>query len=166
LFDINVTIVFQIINFLLLLFFLYRIGYKPITEMMEKRRQTIQGNLDGAEKEQQAALALRKEYETHLANARKEAQEIVETANRMSEQMKEEMLQTARNESEKLRTQAEMQIVQAKEKALEDIQKETIQLSLVMAEKMMKKGLDEKRQSEIIQEIIGQIDRESVGTLS
>ena len=139
---------------------------KPVVEMMEKRRQTIQNNLEGAEKEQQAAIALRQEYEAHLVNARKEAQQIIETATRLSEQTKEEIVRTARDEAERLRSQAEEQISQAKDKALGEIQKEVIGLSIAMAEKIVGKEMDEKRQGEIIQEIIGQIDRESVGSPS
>ena len=165
-FDINATLIWQIVNFFLLLYCLYRIGYKPVVEMMEKRRQTIQNNLEGAEKEQQAAAALRQEYETHLVNARKEAQQIIETATRLSEQTKEEIVRTARDEAERLRSQAEEQISQAKDKALGEIQKEVIGLSIAMAEKIVGKEMDEKRQGEIIQEIIGQIDRESVGSPS
>lgn len=157
------TLVWQIINFFLLLFCLYKIGYKPVAAMMEKRRQTIQSNLEGAEKEQQAAVALREEYEIHLKNARKEAQQIIETANRLSEQTKEEIVRTAREEAERLRAQAEEQISQAKEKAMGEIQKEVVQLSVVIAEKVLAKELDEKRQSEIIQEVIGEISPESVG---
>lgn len=162
-FDINWTLFFQIFNFFLLLFCLYKIGYKPVVEMMEKRRQTIQSNLEGAEKEQQAAVALREEYELHLKNARKEAQQIIETANRLSEQTKEEIVRTAREEAERFRAQAEEQITQAKEKAMSEIQKEVVQLSVVIAEKVLTKELDEKRQSEIIQEVIGEISPESVG---
>lgn len=157
------TLVWQIINFFLLLFCLYKIGYKPVVEMMEKRRQTIQSNLDGAEREQQAAVALREEYEIHLKNARKEAQQIIETANRLSEQTKEEIVRTAREEAERLRAQAEEQIFQAKEKAMSEIQKEVVQLSVVIAEKVLVRELDEKRQSEIIQEVIDEISPESVG---
>lgn len=164
-FDINMTLVWQIINFFLLLYCLYRIGYKPITNMMEKRRQTIQDNLEGAEKEQQAALALRKEYETHLVNARKEAQQIVETANRLSEQTKEEILRTARTEAERLQVQATEQIELAKEKALLEIRQEVVQLSVTMAEKIIAKELDDRQHDEIAKSMIGQISSESVGKL-
>ena len=164
-FDVNLTMGFQVINFFLLLYCLYRIGYKPVYEMMEKRRQTIQNNLEGAEKEKQDATDLRAEYEEHLANARKEAQQIIENANRFSEKAKEEMITAAREESERLRIQAEKQIAHAKEKALVDIRNEVVQLSVVMAEKIISKEMDEKKHSDLIHEVIGKIDRESVGNL-
>lgn len=164
-FDLNMTLVWQIINFFLLLYCLYRIGYKPITNMMEKRRQAIQDNLEGAEKEQKAALALREEYEVHLVNARKEAQQILETAHRLSEQTKEEILRTARTEAERLQMQAEEQIELAKDRALLEIRKEVVQLSVTMAEKIIAKELDDKEQDEIAKSVIGQISPESVGKL-
>lgn len=165
-FEINATFIWQIVNFFILLYCLYRIGYKPVSEMMEKRRQTIQNDLEGAEKDKQAAADLRTEYEEHLMNARKEAQQIIENANRFSEKTKEEMLATAREEAERLRSQAEEQIAHAKEKALGDIRNEVVQLSIVMAEKIISKEMDEKRHSELIHEVIGKIDRESVGNSS
>lgn len=165
-FDLNITFVFQFINFFLLLYCLYRIGYKPISEMMEKRRQTIQDDLDGAEKDKQAAAGLKLEYEAHLLNARQEARDIIEAANQFSEKTKAEIIATARSEAERLRIQAEEQIGMAREKALAEIRGEVVQLSVQMAEKIIAKELDSTRQDQIINEVIGQLDRESIGKFS
>lgn len=158
----NSTLLFQIANFFILLWALYKIGYKPVSNMLEKRRLVIQGNLEKAEQEQQMALSLRQEYEAHLQNARKEAQDIMNTANRMAEQKRDEILNLARVETDRLRAQTELQIVQAKEKALLEIRQEAISLSMVMAEKILAKELDEKRQAELVRDVIGKIDSSSV----
>ena len=130
--------------------------------MLEKRRLTIKGNLEKAEQEQQMALSLRQEYETHLQNARKEAQDIMNTANRMAEQKRDEILNMARVETDRLRAQTELQILQAKEKALLEIRQEAISLSMTMAEKILAKELDENRQAELVRDVIGKIDSSSV----
>ena len=161
-FELDYTLLFQIFNFFILLWALYKIGFQPISNMLEKRRLTIQGNLEKAEQEQQMALTLRQEYETHLQNARKEAQDIMNTANRMAEQKRDEILNMARVETDRLRVQTELQIVQAKEKALQEIRQEAISLSMTMAEKILAKELDENRQAELVRDVIGKIDSSSV----
>lgn len=161
-FELDFTLLFQIINFFILLWALYKIGFQPISNMLEKRRLTIQGNLEKAEQEQQMALSLRQEYETHLQNARKEAQDIMNTANRMAEQKRDEILNMARVETDRLRAQTELQILQAKEKALLEIRQEAISLSMTMAEKILAKELDENRQAELVRDVIGKIDSSSV----
>ncbi|MBP9483206.1 MAG: F0F1 ATP synthase subunit B [Negativicutes bacterium] len=161
-FELDFTLLFQIINFFILLWALYKIGFQPISNMLEKRRLTIKGNLEKAEQEQQMALSLRQEYETHLQNARKEAQDIMNTANRMAEQKRDEILNMARVETDRLRAQTELQILQAKEKALLEIRQEAISLSMTMAEKILAKELDENRQAELVRDVIGKIDSSSV----
>ena len=161
-FELDFTLLFQIINFFILLWALYKIGFQPISNMLENRRLTIKGNLEKAEQEQQMALSLRQEYETHLQNARKEAQDIMNTANRMAEQKRDEILNMARVETDRLRAQTELQILQAKEKALLEIRQEAISLSMTMAEKILAKELDENRQAELVRDVIGKIDSSSV----
>ena len=161
-FELDFTLLFQIINFFILLWALYKIGFQPISNMLEKRRLTIKGNLEKAEQEQQMALSLRQEYETHLQNARKEAQDIMNTANRMAEQKRDEILNMARVETDRLRAQTELQILQAKEKALLEIRQEAISLSMTMAEKILAKELHENRQAELVRDVIGKIDSSSV----
>ena len=161
-FELDFTLLFQIINFFILLWALYKIGFQPVSNMLEKRRLTIKGNLEKAEQEQQMALSLRQEYEIHLQNARKEAQDIMNTANRMAEQKRDEILNMARVETDRLRVQTELQIVQAKEKALQEIRQEAISLSMTMAEKILAKELDENRQAELVRDVIGKIDSSSV----
>ena len=161
-FELDYTLLFQIINFFILLWALYKIGFQPVSNMLEKRRLTIKGNLEKAEQEQQMALSLRQEYETHLQNARKEAQDIMNTANRMAEQKRDEILNMARVETDRLRAQTELQILQAKEKALLEIRQEAISLSMTMAEKILAKELDENRQAELVRDVIGKIDSSSV----
>ena len=52
------TFLFQVINFLVLLFILKRVLYKPIREIIEKRRSLIRQRIDEAEKTKKEALEL------------------------------------------------------------------------------------------------------------
>ena len=78
------TFLFQLINFLVLLFILKRLLYRPVHDIMEKRRGIIEKNMQDAEKMREEAVGLRKEYEDKIA-------ELGEEHTREREKMQEEM---------------------------------------------------------------------------
>ena len=94
--DLNATLLIQIFNFLLLVALLTKFAYKPLMSMLAEREQRIAGSLEAAEQERQEAAKLKEEYLKELAAARNQAQQIVEKANRLAEQNKEDLLQAAR----------------------------------------------------------------------
>jgi F-type H+-transporting ATPase subunit b len=69
------TFVLEIVNFLVLVWLLQRFFYKPVKEVMEKRRQNIDEQLRQAGNEQQQAEALRRQYENRLADWENERQD-------------------------------------------------------------------------------------------
>jgi len=96
------TLLFQIINFAVLLFILKRVLYKPLKEIMEKRRNIIEKNISEAEKIKGEAL------EIHARN-QQEMEKLKELKRELTDKMKEEvesekgvMLADAEKEAQKL----------------------------------------------------------------
>lgn len=84
------TFLFQIINFLVLLFILKRVLYKPIKEIIEKRRSLIQQRIEEAEKTKKEALELKENYQHEM-------DKLHELKSRMIEKMQEEVEQERKN---------------------------------------------------------------------
>jgi F-type H+-transporting ATPase subunit b len=108
------TFLFQVINFLVLLFILKRVLYKPIREIIEKRRSLIQQRIEEAEKTKKEALELKDKY-------RDEMDKMHELKSRMLEKMNEEVGQ----ERKKLTGRAEEEAARIieKERAVFDTEK-------------------------------------------
>ena len=83
--EINGTLLVQFINFFILVAILAKFAFKPLVGVMEARRKKIEGDLANAQATLDSAEATKKEYEAQLANARKEAQAIVEKAAQLAE---------------------------------------------------------------------------------
>ena len=79
------TLLFQIINFVVLLYILRRILYKPVREIIEKRRALIAKTVEDAEKTKKEALALKEKHQ-------KELNKLKELQSKMLEQTREEAL--------------------------------------------------------------------------
>ncbi len=115
------TFLFQIINFLVLLFILKRVLYKPIKEIIEKRRSLIQQRIEEAEKTKKEALELKENYQHEM-------DKLHELKSRMIEKMQEEVEQ----ERKKLigRAEEEAARVLEKERAVFDTEKARLEAEL------------------------------------
>lgn len=115
------TLLFQIINFVVLLYILRRILYKPIREIIEKRRGLIAKTVEDAEKTKKEALELKEKHQ-------EEMHKLKELQNKMLEQTREEALK----DRNKLLSEAERDAVKIneKEKALFDAEKKRIESEL------------------------------------
>jgi F-type H+-transporting ATPase subunit b len=115
------TLLFQIINFVVLLFILKRILYKPIREIIEKRRGHIAKTVEDAEKTKKEAQELKEKHEEEL-------KKLKELQGQILEQTREEALK----DRNKLLREAEKDAAKIieKEKALFDAEKRRVEAEL------------------------------------
>ena len=78
--ELNLNILWTILNIFILFLFLKKFLFKPVTAMMEKRTATIENSLEKAKQEEVAANKLLKEYEQKIVSAKQEADAIIAQA--------------------------------------------------------------------------------------
>lgn len=119
------TFLFQLINFFVLLWILKRLLYRPVREIMEKRRALIKKTTEDAERTRQDAEAMKGEYEKKVAELEEVRRKTIEKAQEEAEALRLEILRKADAEGrlffekEKARLEAERKRLDAdiKEKA-------------------------------------------------
>src|SRR5215831_15730743 len=79
-------LIFQIIAFGLLIFLLYRVGYKPLLKLLDDRATNVRESLAAAERARQEMSAAEQRGVEELQQARREAQEILARAREQSDQ--------------------------------------------------------------------------------
>jgi len=80
--NINTTLLWQVLNFLVLLWLLKKYLYGPIKEILDKRENTIKNEIAEAEKEHAEAMELKEEHRAELKRAREKSSDIVDKAER------------------------------------------------------------------------------------
>lgn len=163
--EINATLIAQIINFLILVFILKKLAYKPLMEMMEARQASIADDLATAEKDRQDAADLKREYQTQLTAARAEAQAIVDKAMKQAEKNKEEIIEEARVEHARLLKAAQEEISRERELALAELRAEVVGLSMAAAAKIIEKNLDAETNSKLVSDFMDKLDEKKIGGL-
>jgi len=119
--DLNATLIAQIINFLILVAILSKVAYKPLMKALADRQARIADSLETADQERSAAEQLKREYMEQLAQARVQAQAIVDKATKLAEETKEEIMQEARTEHARLLKEAREEIAREQQRAIAEL---------------------------------------------
>ena len=163
--NINTTMLWQLLNFFVLLFLLRKFLYSPIKEILDKRAAQINGDLDDAEARRKEVEELKAEYEQKLKNAHKEAQEIVDNAETRANKKAKNIINEAEEKAENLKAKKLEEIEQAKKEAAAELRDSIADYTVLAANKLIQEQLDENKHQQMIMDFIDQLDKEKLGEL-
>ncbi len=149
--------IWTILTFLLLLTVLAKFAWKPLLKMLKDREDMIRNSLNDAEKAQEELARLNAEGEEIINKARSEAQEILSQGKASAAKLKEETLNDAKEKARSITEDAQKQIQVEKEKAIAEIKGEVVNLSLSVAEKLIRKNLSPEDNKALIDESLSNV---------
>jgi len=149
--------IWTILIFLVLLFLLMKFAWKPLLAMLQKREDGIRQSLQDAEKARDELANVKQDTEKLLTEARNESQSIVAAGKKNAERMKDEIINNAQIKSDALLTDAKKQINIEKDRAMADVKAEIVNLSMEVAQKLIKKNLSKDDNLNLINESIGKL---------
>ncbi len=150
--------VWTIIIFLVLLFLLMKFAWKPLLAMLEKREDNIRHALLDAEKARDELANVKEDTEKLLSEARNESQAIVAAGKKNAEKMKDEIIEKAQSKSDSLLVEVKKQIHIEKERAIADVKAEVVNLSMEIAQKLIKKNLTKEDNLKLINDSLNSIN--------
>jgi len=150
--------IWTIVTFLVLLGLLAKFAWKPLLQALESRQETIRKALDDAERAKQELERLQQESGRIIRNARVEADSIIASSRADGERVREEVKEKARVEAAALVRNAERQIQLETERALQQIRHEAIDLSVMIASKLLQKNLTKEDNERLIEEALRQVE--------
>ena len=157
------TILAQMLNFFILVWILARFAFKPLVSMMLERKERIAKDLADAQAARNEAEQFKADYAAQIANARQEAQQIVEKAVQQSEATTREQLAAAREQIEHEKERARQDIVNERDRAMNNLRNEVISLSVAMATKVVAKDMDSETNTKLIEDAIAKLDSKTIG---
>jgi F-type H+-transporting ATPase subunit b len=156
-FDINlVGLTFQVINFLLLLYILNRLLFKPLLARMDERSAKITKGLEDAEVAARDRELARAEREAAVAEARKEAANVIANANKIAGDTRDEILSKARADAEKVTERAREEITAEKEKAMAELRAQVADLALQAAGKLVRSDMNATTQRRLVEDFLAE----------
>ena len=150
-------VVLTAVAIFILFFVLSYLLFNPVREMLEKRKKKISDELQGAEKSLQEAEAMRSEYDAKMANAKEEANEILDDARKKAMKNRNEILEEARNDAQRLRERAVAELEQEKVHARDDLKNEMVDIAALLAEKAVSGNMSPEIQEKLVNETLQEI---------
>ena len=155
--ELSWTLVFQIINTIVLFLILKRLLFKPVTQFMESRKNAITDSLNEAEQKNKEADNVKLDYETKLNNAQEEARQIIREATKRAEERSSEIIKEAEAQYAKILDRAELEIQREQKKAMNVLKDQMATLAIMAAGKMIKKKMDDEDHNLLIKEFIDEV---------
>ena len=155
------TFVAQICNLFIQMYLIKRFLFKPVNEMLEKRRALADAQIREAEQAKADADAIKTEYEQNMKEAKEKANEILTTAQKTAALQSEEMLKEAASQAAALKSKAESDIAQEKRKAVNEIKDEIGGMAVEIAGKVIEREISEEDHAKLIDEFIANVGEAS-----
>jgi F-type H+-transporting ATPase subunit b len=150
--------IWTIVCFLLALFVLKRYAFGPIQAMLDKRQETIQDSIKGAEDARDEAQKLLEQHKQLIGEARGEAEAILAEARKTGASMEQRMKDETETERQRRLEETRKEIAAETTRAVAQIRAEVADLTLEAASRVVGKTLDAERDRELISEAIAGLD--------
>ncbi|HJB79534.1 F0F1 ATP synthase subunit B [uncultured Flavonifractor sp.] len=137
------TILFTIINLLVLFFLLKKFLFGRVNAVLEQRAALVKSEIASAEDNNRQAEALKAQYEGKLTDARHEAAKIVADAQNRAQRVYEGKMAEAEADAKRLRGEAEAQIAEQRDAMLRGARNEVASLALLAAAKVAQRSMDD-----------------------
>lgn len=156
--------IWTIVVFAISLFILRRAVFPRIGEALDKRAQTIEGDIDAAADLRQEADKVLDEYRERLKEARTQSEEIIQRARQTAESHEHEARDRGKEMIAEAAKRAEREIDAATKRALDDIRREVADLTVMATEKVTRKSLTDADQRRLVEEALGELDFSSLSS--
>jgi len=140
-------LIFQIVNFSILLFVLTKVLYKPLLGFLESRQKRIEDSLKRAEKIDKEWEEISRTRKEEMSKIENEAVRVIEESKNEAERKSKEIIQNADIKVEKIVKEAKENISKEREAVLKEVKEEIADYVVLAVEKILKRSLkdgDEK----------------------
>jgi len=153
-------LIFQIANFLILLFILRKFLYKPIINLLEGRKKKIEKSIEKSRKITEEWDCIQEIKQEETMKAEKHAAEIIDEAKINAQEKEKEILELALEKRERMMDEAKRDISLEKESALKGVKQEASNLILLATEKVLEKNLKSADEMKLIEETLKSLEQE------
>lgn len=137
------------LNVIAMIAILGAVAWKPITEMLNERRERIAEGVNNARKAEEALASAEADKQAILDDARAEAQRLISEARTRAEESASSIRTRAEEEATRTRQNAQAEAAKIQEEALGDMRGQIVDIAIAAANHLVG-GLDEDRQREMV----------------
>ena len=155
------VLIAQLLNLFIQVMLIKKFLFKPIREILAKRKAMADAEIADATKAKEEAENLKSEYEASMKEARDKANDILATAQKSAAQQSEEIIKEANAQAISIKSKAERDIEQERRKAVNEIKDEIGDMAMEIAGKVIGREINSSDHEILIDEFINKVGEES-----
>ncbi len=160
LFEVNLGLsIWATVVFFALLFILRRFAWGPILDGVEARERGIQDAIDESRTAREEARKLLEEHQAQLADARRQSTELIAEGKAAGDRLRKELEEKARADATEIIEAARREITRERDAALADIRKESVDIALAAAARLMQEKMDADKDRQVVDAYLDQVAR-------
>ena len=150
-------VIWQIIALVLLIVLLGRFVKKPLASFLSQRQEEVKNAIEQSARKKEEAEALLSEWQRKVDSLNQEVNELHQRIRNEGEAEQKKIVARAKEEGDRIRQQAGIIAEQELAKARAALKREMVDLSVELAEKLLKEAIKPQDQERLIQEYIGKV---------
>ncbi|HVW71327.1 MAG TPA: F0F1 ATP synthase subunit B [Steroidobacteraceae bacterium] len=155
--NINLTLIVQMLVFIVLVWFTMKFVWPMILGPMEERSKKIAQGLAAADQGEHALVQARDKADAIVREARERASQIIDHANHQANEIVEQAKGTATSEGQRIKAAAVQEIELESSRARETLRREVAQIAVQAASKLLEREIDAKAHADLISKLATQI---------
>lgn len=155
--NITATLLGQMLAFVMLIIFVNRVLWGPVSKMLEDRQKRIADGLAAGEKGRHELELAEKRAKESLHDAKGKAGEIIALAEKRASEIVEQAKQDARAEAERIQASAKADLDKEVHRAKEVLRGQVSSIAVAGASKILKKEINAKAHEDLLKDLVTQI---------
>lgn len=155
------TFIAQICNLFIQMLLIKKFLFNPIREVLAKRKEAADAQIQDAARAKEEAEAIKAEYEANIQNAHDKANEILTSAQKIAQQQSDQIIKDASDEAVAIKAKAEADIALEKRKAVNEIKDEIGSIAMEIAGKVIEREICEEDHTKLIDEFIENVGEQA-----
>ena len=151
------TFIATILNLLLTMLVVKKLLFGRINAILEQRQKLSEQELTDARAAKAEAVSLKESYESSIANARTEATQIIQNAQKEAQAKADATIREAEQQATDIRIRAEADIAQEKKKAINEAKDEIGGLAMEIAGKVVEREISEEDHRRLIDDFLDKV---------
>lgn len=144
------TILFTVINILVLFLFLKKFLFGRVNAVMEQRARMVQADLDHAKETAEEAEQIKANYLETMSNAQDEAKQIIAKAQKIANEQRDQITQQAQRDADRIMAHAKKEIAVEQQRSMDSAQAAIADLAMAAASKIIGANLDDAANRDMV----------------
>ena len=152
-----VTLIAQICNLFIQLFFVKKFFLDKIKAILDARREAADKEITDAKTAKEEAMVIKATYEQNMLESKAKAEKILQSAQQTAAQRGEQIINDAQKTAVAMKQKAEAEIAQEKKRALNDAKNEISEIAMAIASKVVGRELTADDHAKMVDNFIDEL---------